>query len=556
MLRLRPPSLGPIVGHTTDTSARVWVKATDPKDRGVNIAPNRRSIGVIAVTEENSRIPEIKKVHYFRLRREHDRTGIFTLGEDIGIDGNGPPMALSPNTCYAVRLGTLTISDPSPNEDCISNHELMNHLPRPEVWWKKLHKLPEDRSLATFTTFPSHIHDAAAPDPLAFLVGSCRYPGIAWQAKTSDEIFGPLLSEANGRDDRSAATFVMMVGDQIYADKFNRNIPIGLADTYQEYQERYLDAFGSRRMRNLLRSKPIYMILDDHEIEDNWKYDRISKAKKRKLFNVAIEAYRRYQWVHSPRNFGNRLFYDFSCGGYPFFVLDTRTQRRTDHVERSLHDNHLLGRPGIDSDQPSQIDELLHWLRTRQEQQGNTPKFVVSPSVFVPNPIKAREGRIGSNTDKVAWKEQSDSWPAFPNTRRAVLQTIIEYDIQNVVFICGDIHCSNVANIRFSGSTAAQNLKAVAITSSALYWPWCFADGEPSDFVHDSTAEDQHDTFDIDGKHRMDYIAANFTQEDNFCRVDLDPGIHQIVVRPFDRDGNLISAGGNDMVSIIDLEPW
>lgn len=45
-----------------------------------------------------------------------------------------------------------------------------------------------------------------------------------------------------------------MVGDQIYADMFNRMVPLGLADTYEEFQ----------------------------------------------------------------------LFYDFSCAGYPFFVLDTR----------------------------------------------------------------------------------------------------------------------------------------------------------------------------------------------------------------------------------------
>ena len=139
-------------------------------------------------------------------------------------------------------------------------------------------------------------------------------------------------------------------------------------------------------------------------------------------------------------------------------------------------------------------------------------------------PSAREKGRGGSSTQQVRWKEHCDSWPAFPNTRRTILKTIIEQNVQNVVFISGDIHCSNVAAIRFSGSSEAEKLKAAAITSSALYWPWCFADGEPSNFVHDSTVQDQKDTFEIDGTYKMDYEAWNFTQEDNFCRVDVERG--------------------------------
>src|SRR3546814_3832829 len=77
---------------------------------------------------------------------------------------------------------------------------------------------------------------------------------------------------------------------------------------------------------------------------------------------------------------------------------------------------------------------------------------------------------------------------------------------------------------------AAQKLKAFSITSSAFYWPFPFADGEPSSYVHDSRARDQLDTFQIDAQHAMDYRAWNFTQEDNFCRVDLDPRRHSLQV--------------------------
>ena len=157
-----------------------------------------------------------------------------------------------------------------------------------------------------------------------------------------------------------------MVGDQIYADTLNRFIPIGLADTYEEFQERYQTAFGSRNMRTLLKTAPTYMILDDHEIEDNWSQDRLRDNAKHRLFNLAIGAYMSYQWSHGPRTWGRLLYYTFECAGYPFFVLDTRTQRFKDD-KVGLDDNHLLGRPPIDKASPGQLGCLLTWLSAQQK---------------------------------------------------------------------------------------------------------------------------------------------------------------------------------------------
>ena len=112
------------------------------------------------------------------------------------------------------------------------------------------------------------------------------------------------------------------------------------------------------------------MILDDHEIEDNWAQDRIRDRKKRMLFNVAIGAYCSYQWTHSPRNFGMRLYYSFECAGYPFFVLDGRTQRFKEDRAKFLPDNSLLGHPSAPGEDPSQLEELCRWLRAQQRDHG------------------------------------------------------------------------------------------------------------------------------------------------------------------------------------------
>lgn len=533
MSGLREPGLGPIVGHTTSNSCRVWIRADDPADEGAKLDAERRTIGVVAVVARAGvNIPKDEiHVHYFRLRREFDRTGTFNIGVDTGVSDGKPALALDDDTEYEVRLGTLTVDDPYRNDENIGNDTLANVLPDPSVWLDALLALDDKRSSAKFRTFP-----APGLQQLSFILGSCRYPGLLWKIKLADKIFGPIRTETMSTKEGGLPRFTLMVGDQIYADKFNRLIPIGLADTYEEFQERYITAFSSGNMRKLLKSIPSYMILDDHEIEDNWSQDRLKDSSKGRLFNLAIGAYMSYQWSHGPRNFDNCLYYNFDCGGIPFFVLDTRTQRYMDDAPDDLSDNHLLGRPSLHPDEPNQLDILIRWLKRCQDSVGSSPKFIVSSSVFVPNPMSTI-GRV-----PVSKIEDCDSWPAFPQTRRAILQEIVKNKIQNVVFLSGDIHNSNVAEMRFSNPAGDMGIKAFSITSSALYWPFPFANGAPSDYVHDSTAANQKDTFVVDAAQNitMDYKAWNFTQADNFCRIDLDLTQKLLIVRAFDDEGSIV----------------
>ncbi len=553
MSSLRAPGLGPIIGHTTTNSCRLWIRAGDPGDEGASLSSERRTVGVLTVLKKNDAEIAEPPVFYFRLRREYDRTGSFDLGQERGLGERGEVYPLDADSKYHVRIGTLTIDDPFSDDEIVESDDLVDRLPSPEIWRQELENLPAKKSEAVLRTF--RVAAEAPLDQLSFIVGSCRYPGLLWKVKQADQIFRPLREEVRAEVDGMPVSFVLMVGDQIYADMLNRHIPIGLADTYEEFQDRYLKAFGSTNMRKLLRLVPTYMILDDHEIEDNWSQDRIRKSEKRRLFNLAIGAYMSYQWSHGPRDFDNRLFCRFDCDGYPFFVLDTRTQRYMDDIEDSLDDNHLLGRPSLDSDEPNQLDHLLAWLETEQNESGNVPKFIVSSSVFVPNPMLAR---AGSSPKRM---EQTDSWPGFPQTRKALLDRIVEQEIQNVVFVSGDIHCSNVAEMDFSGSDAAAAIKAFAITSSAFYWPFWFADGEPSHYVHDSRKPGQSDPFSLSGGVEMNYRAWNFTQKDNYCRIDVDKANHAVTVRAFDTKGELIeektaSGAKRQMLARLDLAPW
>lgn len=570
MSTLRCPSLGPIIGHTTSQSCRIWIAASDALDeRG--IAEDRRTIGVLAVVGADGLVGP-NDIFYFRLRREYARTGTFNLGVDKSLwkdpaqAAELQPLLLQPATRYTIRVACLNQDDAYPNDSLVTSEALAATLPPASVWRDKLNNANlEDEAYAESTFVTQPVVADGKPPPISFFVGSCRYPGVLWKRKEADRIFGPMLEQHSARP----VNLALMVGDQIYADLLNRKVSVALADSYEEFQERYHTAFGSRNMRQLLSQIPTYMILDDHEIEDNWSQDRIKDSAKRQLFNLAIGAYMNYQWSHGPRftdsfvhepafkdaealKFGStiNLHYDFACAGYPFYVLDTRTQRYTDRP--GLTDNHLLGRPPLSPNEPSQLDRVCAWLRHMQQTRGNVPKFIVSSTVFLPNEVNT----VASDHEK----EQSDSWSAFPTTRRALLQSIVKDKVQNVVFLSGDIHCSNISRLEFTGPGAG--LRAYSVVSSAFYWPWPFADGEPAGYVHDSRDPRTLDAFQLgDDLGELHYRTWSFTQEDNFCRVDVDPHNAQLLVAAYDKDGTPIKRFREDgvrseLAEALQLEPW
>ncbi|MET0156275.1 MAG: alkaline phosphatase D family protein [Rickettsiales bacterium] len=553
MSSLRKPAAGPVVGHTTSRSCRIWIAAGDPGGgEGGFPSENFRTIGVIALYDEQSKCVPKDKVYYFRLKREYDRTGTFNLGKDVSLwkdeQSRGTPVPLLPDSRYTVRLSTLALDDSFDNDFIVESEYIAERLPHPGVWAEALEKRDDLYAEASFVTAPQT--PPGETTEISFLIGSCRYPGInVWKRKDSDRIFRPMWQR------HADARFVMMLGDQIYADLLNRMIEIGRADSYKEFQDRYRDAFTSPHMCALLRRIPVYMTLDDHEIEDNWTQDRIRNAAKRELFNIAIGFYMSYQRSHGPRfedgyasgrkmegsdvcfshNSLIRLFYDFNCGGYPFFVLDTRTQRYKDEMP-GLKDNHMLGRPGMHVGEPSQIDYLCAWLRHMQHDVGDAPKFIGTSSVFVPNTV--------TSTLSDLHKEKSDAWDAFPDTRRKILKTILDHNVQNVVFLSGDVHCAHVAELFYD---ARPELKSYSVTSSAFHWPFPFADGNPSDFVHNSKDPCTPDSFFIgDNYGHMDYESWGYAQDNNFCRLTVTPGTCELRAQFFDANGSPLKRVGRN----------
>lgn len=502
---LRAPSLGPIVGHTTATSCKLWIRAQDS---------HAFQVGVVAVLEEAGK--PINLIYYFLLdglNKERNRIGIFNLGEENGLGNGQATESLKPKTEYKVCLATLTINDFSANVKDLSDEDLKPKLPDPKELRNDFNDLGK-KSVALFRTFPN---SNSVADRLTFLLGSCRYPG-------SDRIFNLMDQQACKARDADRPCFVLMVGDQIYADQLKW---LKRAKKYKEFQQCYLTAFGSRNMRRLLRHTPTYMILDDHEIEDNWSREHLrDDHQQQRLFANAIEAYRNYQWSHGPCTYGNNNFYyKFNVAGYPFFVLDTRTLRTKN--KNDITKNEMLGQ--------DQLGELLKWLKKMQKNRKNVPKFIVSSNVFVPNET---EERIEGNSDSLL--SQSDSWPAFPKTREAILDCIVTKKVQNVVFLSGDIHCSNVAEIELTNSKKNKSLKAFSITSSPFFTP--FFDGDPEDYVSDSRVSEEADSFPFGNGWTMNYRSffPFSTRSSSFCQVEIDKTNKKLIIHLFDHNGDSI----------------
>ena len=68
-------------------------------------------------------------------------------------------------------------------------------------------------------------------------------------------------------------------------------------------------------------------------------------------------------------------------------------------------------------------------------------------------------------------------------------------------------------------------------------WAFPFSDGDPSEFVHNSTKPDQQDTFELSEGITMDYEAHNFIQDNNFTQVEADWTGKKLKMRVFDTQG-------------------
>jgi hypothetical protein len=339
---------------------------------------------------------------------------------------------------------------------------------------------------------------APAPFPangVAFAVGSCKYPSGVFDAVPATRAFRHMQA----LQPTARLQELLLLGDQIYADA-----SAGLLDPSREddrYQRPYEDLFRIPALRDLMRTIPVHMMLDDHEIVNNWAPG--CSLQDALWFRQGVHAYWRYQRAE-PRT--AHLDLATQVCGFPLYMADTRTERaaRTATTPQAR----IMGRR-----QSNAIQAWLLGLHTDPATRGQ-PKFISCASMLLPRPV----GMAARPWDKL----QCDSWSGYPASRDELLGFIAAHRIRGVVFLSGDEHVGNATEVSLYERGGECLGRVLSVHVPALYAPFPFANAAATDFA-------AHDTFTLQhsGNAYTCVVHARFAPNTNgFATLEVAPTVN------------------------------
>ncbi|MFJ2686531.1 alkaline phosphatase D family protein [Pseudomonas sp. NPDC087342] len=455
------PTVGPIIGHTTTNHVRIFLRGDIQADALV-----------------------FAGIRYRRLGDKRWSKGVFTklsilrdMSDVIGLN------QLYENTEYEYQAGWFSPMSP------VHTVETVQELPL--QWPREIYRFRTRSSKAAL--------------PRSYIVGSCRYlrmtAGIASAPHLGDRIFASITQLAEQAIPPISA--MLMTGDQIYVDDLNRIAP---DREYKEILSKYRVAFSQPNIRKFMSATPTYMILDDHEIEDNWPANRSKDDDY--LYKNAIAAYELYQASHSPAHellpdgkisrLAEQYWYQFAEGDIEWFVTDSRTRRNLSADDRRILDD-------------EQEQALLKWLIHSPARV----KFVVTSVMFYPDRKKLGD----------------DAWKAFPEQRLRLLETIRTQRIHNVIFVSGDVHGSLTSRLTHNED---RDFEVHTIVSSPLCNSKLLPYASEATFILDqplartATGEYRH------------ALTSKVVSQDNFAHLVVEA--EQVRVSYHDREGKLLQS--------------
>jgi alkaline phosphatase D len=418
-----------IVGHTTDTSARLWVRVKDEGAFQLLLSTDPWA-GRGAPAPFNT----LAQAHAHHFTNHTDRTHVFDL------------TGLSPGTRYHYAVCATA-------PDGARSYELGHEEP------------------FSFQTMP------ADAERVVFGAFSCHNPyDKTGRAVIQMHMWHHLRQQL---EDHRAA-FVIGLGDQVYADgadeldiwhmlkkyKDDKHFPEEAAAQKELMRSWYRDIYrgywGHNDLLRVFQRFPTYLTWDDHEIMDGWgshsaeELDRLLRrfwvwdndaetARQRaligRMFEVAAEVYDEYQHSHNPPTPPGVRDYHFQQGPCGFYVVDTRGHRAYDHAD-SDGEAPILG--------AAQWARLEAWLDEGADAAQVaflvTPVPVVHVRDWVLNHLDVAELLSLADDLRDAWCHRS-RWAERDRLLDAAFAWSHDHQ-KPVVFLSGDVHAGASFRLR------------------------------------------------------------------------------------------------------------
>ena len=330
------------------------------------------------------------------------------------------------------------------------------------------------------------VNDTRDKEDLSLVFGSCQYPaGIIDRqvAYASYRALNEAITEHTQPNESRPFDGMLLLGDQVYIDA-----TAGLFDAQdlvESYRAPYTSWLSNRFVKRSLRSMPVYMMLDDHEIYDNFEptpsHTAAVTGSKVNLPNrlkqpastplqKGVEGFRHFQFGQELGRNEDFFYGPINTLPTPVFMLNTRTDRKLRRPE-TMHESEMLSM--------EQLGELEGWLRQVGTEK---PCVITTSSLFLPRHFPIEAPYI------------QDGMDGYPQTLEAVLDLVVEFKEHKLLFLSGDEHFPLLATVEVFDESDALVTKTFSLHTPALYAPFPFANGYPEQLVDDDTIlfQDRH----------------------------------------------------------------
>lgn len=375
-----------------------------------------------------------------------------------------------------------------------------------------------------------------------FVLSSCQFPAGFFDGPIAYRSYEESLrridpSTAPGDGNTIVPRFAILTGDQIYADAsaglFDPSVKRGRFELPYHVWLRF------PYVRGVLRQLPSFMVLDDHEINDNWESIPGDSANK-KLRDDGHEGYVKYQ---RGQNQPSPLPITFD--GCDFMLIDSRSNRAPRAADSARTAKMV---------DPAIIANVGTVIGNRG--QNDPPLFIVTPSMLLPRHKLAGRWDLGESSLR------SDGWDGYPASLFHLLQQVVDENGKNVVFLSGDEHMPCRCKIRIRNKNNGAESIVYSIHTAAAYAPFPFANGFRAQQVENETLH-----FNVDAN-SADYMSdemevsgsdpANFEYECEIASIYPPADDSMTYLRAWKSNGHwsLLAQFGDHPDLIDDLESW